>query len=515
MNSALRISCPGVLRPLLEGGARLRLVVPILATAALSACATPTNFSESSVPKRLSVGYAAPGGQNELLLQLTTEGLLQTTPQGEHEPRLAEDWLTSDDGLTVDVRLRTDVTFHDGARLDADLVADFLDEARRDPRRLNEHPALGDIESIERVTPDRIRINLTQPSALLLDALAVRIERQDRGIRSGTGPFAVSNETEGEMTFLANRSYYRGPPAVDTVTVTTYPTHRAAWVAMMRDEIDFLFEVPISAREFVEAESSVGVYATTSTQAFTIGFNMRGPVFESPVLRRALNHAVDRRAVVDRALAGNGRPASGIWAPHWVYGGVERVYPYDPVLADELLEQAGHPMPHPSSSVSGDDAPARFTFTCLIPANTAPFEEIAVLVQRQLHEVGVHMRLESVDPRALERRITDDAWDAVLVPQQTGKTLARLYSLYHSAERRNYFGYSGADELLDALRHAATRDALALATAAFQRRLYDDPPAIFLAEEYKARAVSRRFEIPPVLPGRDIIFSLWQWKQAD
>jgi ABC-type transport system substrate-binding protein len=191
------------------------------------------------------------------------------------------------------------------------------------------------------------------------------------------------------------------------------------------------------------------------------------------------------------------------------------VYPYDPVLADELLVQAGHPMPHPSSSVSGDDAPARFTFTCLIPANTAPFEEIAVLVQRQLHEVGVHMRLESVDPRALERRITDNAWDAVLVPQQTGKTLARLYSLYHSAERFNYFGYSGADELLDALRHAATRDALALATAAFQQRLYDDPPAIFLAERYKVRAVSRRFEIPPVLPGRDVIFSLWQWKQAD
>ena len=393
----------------------------------------------------------------------------------------------------------------------------FLDEARIDPRQLQDHPALADIQSVDTVHPYGIRLQLTRPSALIEDALSVGIERHEDGRLYGTGPFALSNESENQITFVANRDYHRGTPAVDVVTLTTYPTHRVAWVAMMRREIDFLYQVPTSAREFIEAESSVNLYSVARSYAFTVAFNMARPTFANTEIRRALNHAVDRHAVIERALAGDSRPASGIWAPHWAYGGVERVYRYDPLLADEMLTQAGFPRDEPAGGrpPRSDEIPARLRFNCLVPTFTTAYEDIALVVQRQMHAIGVDMTLESVDPGQLVERVANGDWDAALVPQNTGRTPSRLYSMWHSSEPRAVFGYSTADAALDSLRYAADREELATATTAFQQMLYDDPPGIFIAEDRHARAVSQRFEIPPLLPGQDVMETLWRWRRSE
>jgi hypothetical protein len=52
----------------------------------------------------------------------------------------------------------------------------------------------------------------------------------------------------------------QGPPSIDRLELRVFPTVRAAWAAMMRDEIDVLFEVGREAVEFVEAESAAGLF---------------------------------------------------------------------------------------------------------------------------------------------------------------------------------------------------------------------------------------------------------------
>ena len=501
----------------LEGNsAARRLFIVALLTTNLVACAAQSGPSEPAAPQRLAIGYAAPFGQGEIVNELATEGLLQTMPDGRHEPRLAESWTISPDGLTVDIQLRADVAFHDGAELNAEIVGAFLRHARTDPGLLQTQPALADIESIETALPYGLRIHLTQPSALIEDALSIGIERREEGRLIGTGPFALSDETGNVITFVAHRDYHRGTPAVDVVTLTTYPSHRLAWVAMMRNEIDFLHQVPTNAREFIDAESSVDLYSVARPYAFTVAFNLTKPILSSTEVRQALNHAVDRRAVIERALVGYGRPASGIWAPHWAYGGVERVYRYDPLLADEMLTRAGFPPPDDTARPkTSERAPARLRFNLLVPSDTSTSETIALVVQQQMHAIGVDMTLESVDPRQLRSRVTGGDWDAALVPQNTARTPSRLYNLWHSSEPLAFYGYSAADDVLDSLRHAANREELVAATTAFQQMLYDDPPGIFIAEDRHARAVSRRFEIPPIEPGADVFDTFWRWRRVD
>ena len=303
-------------RPLIKGGVCLSLIL-VGWTALLSSCTGRRTPSAPVSSGSLFIGYASPSGQNELLLQLTTEGLLQTRPDGRHEPRLAASWSMESQGRVITIRLRQGVTFHDGTLLDAGGVKNFLDGARTDRRQLRDHPGLSDIETIEALSPDLLRIHLRQPTPFLLDDLAIRIERRVDGRLIGTGPFALQDQSEGSLTLAANPTYHGGHPLIDQVTVKTYPTVRTAWAAMMRGEIDFLFDVPVEAREFVEAESSVDLFMTERPYAHALVFNVQGDVVGSTQVRRALNYAVDRQFVIEHALRGDGRPASGIWPSHW------------------------------------------------------------------------------------------------------------------------------------------------------------------------------------------------------
>jgi peptide/nickel transport system substrate-binding protein len=447
--------------------------------------------------------------------QLTTERLFQTTPGGEHQLRLAEYWQVTDhpDGRqTFAIALRRGVTFHDGTPLTAGVVKNALDAARNDVLKLQENPALADIERIDVAAPDRLELKLRRASALIFDALTIQIQLEKDGRLIGTGPFSIDEEANGKTRLVANPEYHRGRPSIDVVALNSYPTLRAAWTAMMREEIDFLFEVPSSAREFFEAASNVGIYTTPSRYALTMAFNMRNAKLFDPILRRALNHAVDRRTLIEQSLAGDGRPASGVWSAHWAYGGIERTYRYDPTLANDMMTQAGFPPVDELSAESPDDPLSRFQLTCLVPVDTAPLERIALLVQRQLREVGVEMKLEAINAGDLGPRVARGDWDAILLPLNTGRNLSRLYEIWHSSEALT--GYTSADGILENLRHAATRAELATATATFRDLIYEDPPAIFLAQEFQARAISGNLEVPPLEAGQDVIQTLWQWQRT-
>ena len=501
--------------PLRGGGVCLRLFTLLLGFLCATSCHPRPSQSAADRPRTISVGFTAtsPGALEEISLQLATERLLQTTPEGEHQGRLAEEWWKNDhpDGTqTVTIVLRHGITFHDGTRLTADVVKDALDAARTDIRRRQQDPAFADIKQIDVVAPDRLEITLHRPSMLLFDALTIRILHEKDGQPIGTGPFSVDEGTPGTTRLVANTDYHRGRPAIDVVLLKPYPTLRAAWTAMMRHEIDFLLEVPSSAREFFEAATNVGIYTTLRPYAFTIAFNMGNEKLADPGIRRALNHAVDRRSIIEQSLAGDGCPASGVWSTHWAYGGIERTYRYDPTLASDMLSRAGFPSAAGAVAVNPDESRSRFQLTCIVPADTAPCEQIALLVQRQLREVGVDMKLEAINTLDLGPRLARGDWDCALVRQNTARNLSRLYALSHSKEPMAQFGYTAADRILDDLRHAANRAELAAASAAFRDLLYDDPPAIFLAEGRQARAIGSSLEIPLLEDGQDVIETLWQ-----
>ena len=167
---------------------------------------------------------------------------------------------------------------------------------------------------------------------------------------------------------------------------------------------------------------------------------------------------------------------------------------------------------------SDNEAPARLRFTCLVPAGYSILERIALEVQKDLYNIGVDMQFEVVPFRDYDALFREGRFEAALIDSISGPTPSRAYIFWQSARRHkgfNVFGYENpeAERLFEILRTDTNEGAVRSATRRLQSVLLDDPPALFLAWNQRARAVSRTFETIQE-PDRDPMLTLWQWRPA-
>lgn len=442
-------------------------------------------------PVTLRIGYAAPRAQEqgdaragfEAVLSFLSEARLVTpTRVGEVQPGLADRWLTSGDGRTWYFWLRQDLRFHNGAPLTAESLATVLTEALAAPRRTL-YPGLRDIVSIKAASKTELVIRLRAPSWLLLEALSLH-NISDASVERRAGPFKIVPRRGTDATLLAFDDYYGGRPAIDRITLRGYARPRAAWAALLRGDIDFVYDVAPEALGFLEHAREVQVRSFLRPYVTLLGFNLRHPVLRQQDVRLALNYAVDRKTIVEQVLAGHGEPASGQISPeHWAYDKRVTAFPYRPDRSAALLARANA---------------SRVQFTCLVAAGIPRVERLALLLQRQLIEVGVDMQIELLPLDEFGGRLARGNFDAYLV--EMPGFMNYFYVFWHSGTGDDApwvaSGYTAADVSLDRLRHARTRSEAEAALREFQRALCDDPPGVFLYWEQTSRAISSRFTLP-------------------
>jgi len=436
---------------------------------------------------------------------LSFERLTTSDADGRTEPRLLEDWSVAGDGLAWTLRARHDVRFQDGAALTAADIKRTIDSAVANPAVRDTSVCLPDVASVAAPRDRDVVVTLTRRCSFLLDDFdrAVIRTAADGKTRIGTGAFAIASSSPDAIVLEANRYYHGGVPAIDRVVVKPYDALRTAWADMLRGQVDFLWEVGPDTAEFladrptVEARTFLGFYVHAMT------LNAAKAPFDRREIRRAVNLAVDRAAIVQQALKGRGVAADGpVWPRHWARDPGTPGLPFDPSAAEALLR----------ASQRGPIA-----FTCLVPANFSLLERMALLVQQQLAEIGVRMSLQSLPPDVFNQRIVSGQFDAALLSILGGPSAAGFYRFWHSAgdrRRWNFWGYRNArvDAALDAARDAASDGEFSDAIRKFEAAVRDDPPAVFLAWNQTVQAVSRRFAVPADHAGRDAIYVLDRWR---
>lgn len=489
----------------------------VFLAALVAACtSTPRQSQTGPVVLRIAIpeaGVTAPdAGLPQAVRFFTVEGLTTKGQDGRPMPRLAKSWSSSADGLEWRFVLRDDVTFHDGTKLDAQLAKESLmrSVARPDTKAL--YPGLIDITDITAASQHELIISLKGRSAFLLDDLEFPITRSGEGkVQYGTGPFKTVTESKEETVLEPHRAYYQGTPRIDRVVIRPYGTLRTAWASMMRQEVDMLWDVAHDSSEFVGA-SDVAMHSYLRNYVYLIAFNASRAKLAPAAVRRALNSAIDRQALITDVLKGKGVPANGpLWPRHWAYDRNLPGYAHDPSLASATLDAAG--LKRPPAAVGRMQA--RLSFVCLVPENWSVLERLALNVQKQLYATGIDMQLEAVTADEYIKRIPRSDFDAVIIDMISAPVFTRPYSFWRwggEPTGYNVFGYrsSAADRWFDALRHAANDAEYRAAAGQLQRVLLDDPPALFLAWQERTRAISRRFDVH-VEPGRDPVQTLWQW----
>lgn len=474
------------------------LVAATLAVALHSGCrrADGSLASDAEVSRlRIGVGgFTSTGndGLRPLAQLLTVENLARLSDDGRPQPWLAKDWNVSPDGRTLTVNLLSGITFHDGSPLTAQIVANTLEATL--PSIMG--PAFSDVESVAAASDQQIVIRLRQPSPFLLDALEVPVPKPGTSL-VGTGPFSV-DDPQSPTEMRANEHYSQGRPSITRIVVKNYPSVRAAWAELLRGQLDMLYEVGGEALDSLEASNQISTFTFVRRYQYAVVLNRQSDVFRSKSVRRALNIAVDRGAIVRDALNSHGVVSSGPVWPH-NYGlrpGLPQ-FTYDTKQASEILAgvERGHP--------------ARLHFTCLVRPD-ALTERIALVLKRQLAEVGVDMAIEETPLDDFINQVRGKKFEAALTEVISGPSLLRPYRLWHS---NGYFNTQSAaiDDALDRVRYSASLEDYQNAVGGFQQAMMDDPPAIFLAWSERARAVSKRFIVPTPESGRDILGTLRLW----
>lgn len=485
--------------------------------AAVSSACTAPGAETPPARTNLVIGYSeSAGGGAEIGLPqiartLSLEGLTQLSPDGRALPRLADRWGWENNDLRLRVFLHPDVKFHNGVSLDADVAAQALGVAVSRPANRALYPSLTYVTAVRPAGTLQVTLDLSQPSAFLPEDLEIPLALSPDG--SGTGAFRIVGNDPSGVTLERFEGYHEGNPSIQSVAIRPFQTLRTAWTSLLRGEVDMATDVPAEAVEFV-SNDAVQVVSFERRYQYLIAFNSARPPFSSPTVRRALNAAIDRQLLIKSVLQGHGTPSSGpLWPKYWAYDATLPSFGFDPALAMSLLDNAGFRL-RPSPEYGARRS--RLHFTCLVPANFAIMERVALSIQKQLYNIGVDMEFQSVPAEQQNARIRDGKFEAVLIDMISGPTPGRAYIFWRSARQFkgfNLFGYENreAERLFNVLRTSTNDAAVRLSTRELQRVFLDDPPALFLAWNERARAVRRDFDIPKE-PGRDPLLTLWRWK---
>lgn len=299
-------------------------------------------------PPHLDPTAGAAAAIDEIVYANVFEGLTRIDQNGAVQPQLATEWSVSDDGLAYTFKLRPNARFHDGTALDASDVVFSLDRARGPDSVNAQKPLFAAIDKVEAVDPRTVRITLSRPEGSLLfnlgwgDAVIVGPESADTNKSKpiGSGPFKFDRWVKGDRIEL---SAVDAKTALQKVIFKIIPDPSSQVAALKAGDIDAMpnLNAPEAVLAFQgDADFEVAIGSTEGETILSI--NNTKPPFDDVRVRRAIAHAIDRKAIIDGAMFGFGTPIGSHFAPHHpAYVDLTGTYPYDPAKARALLKEAG------------------------------------------------------------------------------------------------------------------------------------------------------------------------------
>jgi len=296
----------------------------------------------------------------------------------ELEPGLAESYTVSDDGLVYTFKLRSGVKFQttDYFTPTRDMNADdvvFSFERQLDSNNpFNQYVAgavyeyaqamgfPGLIKSVEKVDDLTVKFTLNQPNSPFLadlgmdfasivskeyaDKLKAAGNENDFNQKPiGTGPFTfVAYQPDAVIRYKANPDYYKGKEKIDDLVFAITPDATVRVQKLKSGECQIMPYPNAADVADLKADSNLTVLEQAGLNVAYLAYNTTQPPFDKVEVRKALNMAVDKKAVVQAVFQGLAEVAKNPIPPTmWSYNNDIQDDPYDPEKAKQMLADAG------------------------------------------------------------------------------------------------------------------------------------------------------------------------------
>jgi peptide/nickel transport system substrate-binding protein len=448
--------------------------------------------------------------------------LVWQTAAGEFAPGLAESWTISDDGKEYTLKLRQDVTFHDGTPLNAEAVK-FTFDRIMDPETKSQTAIslMGPYESSEVVDDYTIKIKFTEPFAPFLNSLslpylspqsptAVEAAGKDYGITTvvGTGPYMFESYTpDQELVLVKNPNYTWGPPHLmsgggpflDTITIRIIPEDNTRSAALQSGELTFADTLPTQELENLSANTDLTILSPVQAgSGHSVMMNVTNPPMDDVKVRQALEWATDKQGLIDTVYNGAFKPACSPMTSN-VFGYDPKTcdtYQYDPDKAGTLLDEAGWTMNASTGIREKDGQPLKLGF--YFRGDSNPSREMATFLQNNWKQVGVDLDLQGLEQAGYFDAVRSGKhhaqfwWETATDPD-----VVRI--LFHSANadggtNRNRYKNPEMDELIDAAAAESDSAKRAELYAQIQAKALDEAIMIFLADPLTINGMSSKLK---------------------
>ena len=364
-------------------------------------------------------------------------------------PNIAESWTTSEDGKTWTFKIRDDATWSDGEPLTAHDVAFTFNFMLENQGTGTFNNYLGDAKRFSAPDDTTFVWEMNTPTLapvtppyipILPEHIWKNLDGEDaETLKSyrvfppvGSGPYELVEWKDGEfLRFEARPDYFGGTPAADEVIFRVYENQEALVQALKTGEVDAINDITPTLFDSLTNEPGITTKESAPSQVINLAFNLKQgaaitgdgqstahPALQDVVVRRAIAHSIDKKALVDTLLQGYGREADSFILPSfkrwYLPAAPDEQYPFDIAKANQMLDDAGYLDTDGDGirEMPGGGEPLEFDLYTL--TDTAYSTDAGKLVKGWMEQTGWDVTLLPVTSQKLTQVWSDSDYDGYI-----------------------------------------------------------------------------------------------------
>ncbi len=353
----------------------------------------------------LKIGAMKEFNQSTEARSLIFDFPLHSDETGRVVPYVIKEWSVNDDFSEYTIKFQTGIKFHDGSDLTADILKGDIEywgpfRHVNYPKFLSEVLIVDDetllVKFKEKYTSfmkDLVKIYITKPEDV--------DEQGNITGFNGTGPFILEKSDTTKASLNRNDNYWNKEkmPAIEKLEWITIPDNNARKMALESGQIDVLGVSEHHGSLDYELESELekkpGFKLIREKFRTIVSYSLNwlnGPLKDIN-LRKAINYAVDREALVEKLFLGIPTATSDYLNPKYVDGPKNQIsYDYDLEKAKEYLEKGGYKDTDGNGIVEKDGQEIKLVLTTI---DKKEYKDVAVFVQSELRKIGVDVEIKA------------------------------------------------------------------------------------------------------------------------
>ena len=348
-------------------------------------------------------------------------------------------------------------------------------------------PNYEDVQEINVIDDHTISFQLDAPNVAFLDYMTMAVlpkhllEGEDMQTSDffrnpvGTGPYKLESWEKGQaITLTRNEDYFKGTPNIDTIVFKIVEDDNAKALQLRSGELNLALLTPKDAAAFTEDESYT-CYDMKTSDYRGIMFNFANEYWQNNRdLIPAVCYGIDRQAIVDAVLLGQGMTAYGPLQRNIYNNENVEHYDYDPAKAKAVLEDAGCEMGEDGFYYRNGE---KVGFVISVGAGDQVRADIAQIAAQELKEIGMDVTVE------IPTQVDWGGQMAYLIGWGSPFDADdHTYKVFGTNKGANYSSYSNelVDQYLTKARQSDDPEVRKEAYARFLEELAKDPAYAFI-----------------------------------